>query len=155
MLRNYILLIGIFCSTFCFSQTNVVEYYPKQNGLFKILKIKKQHNILIIYAKRVDSLVPLDTEQFPQGKKGDRIKIVSLIEGENKQGEKIKRNKIYNLTIQSLYVKRINDCYMLPPWSQLHVGVDYHGTPISLEPKRGIVNIFKAQQIRGRYYIPE
>ena len=155
MLRKCVLLLLNFYSIFCFSQTNVVEYYPKQNGVFKILRIKNRQNVLSIYAKRVDSLVPLDTVQVPQGKKGDRIKIVSVIDKNNKQGVKLKRNKKYNLTIQSLYVKRINDCYMLPPWSQLHVGVEYHGVPISLEPEKGIVNIFEARQIKGRYYIPE
>lgn len=142
----------LFCSL-CFSQTNDVEYYPKQSGWFKVQKVKKIKNVLQIYAERIDSLVPLDTLQYPNGRKGDRVKIVSLKSKRMEKGEKIRRNKSYYFTLQSLYVRRINNMYELPPWDAIHNGCYYNGVPIALEPENNIVNIFEAEQIKGGYYV--
>lgn len=153
MKKIIICFIFLLFHSLCFCQINDVEYYPKQSGWFKVQKIKKTKNVLQIYAERVDSLVPLDSLQYPNGRKGDRVKIVSQRYKGKRMGEKIRRNKSYYLTLQSLYVRRINNMYELPPWDAIHIGCYYNGVPIELEPENYIVNIFEAEQIKGGYYV--
>lgn len=136
-LSYFICLILCSCSR---HYINRIESTPDTNS-YKVVDIKKENSWYFIYFQRNDSLFKVVSYQPG---------FTSTLNGRYRQIEKGKR---YNLHLHSFREEaKMNGVYY---WPEGHItGVQLDGeTSVTLEPKNGILDLYRAEELAGLYYL--
>ena len=125
-------IIAIFCAC----SPKAIMPLGQTNNCFFVKKIKAQDSIFIIYAQRNDTI----------------FKIVSKEERVLESGyKKVKQGKYYTFDLQTVFPKTLLGTKMPRPGGGGATGFNFWGVPVSIEPQKGIWDLFYAKNLKGLY----
>lgn len=138
------IILSLLCLTLIYNPIDgkSVESSEKKGTVcYNIKKIKSRNNIYIIYAQRNDTL----------------FKILSSKEKNpiDSGYKKICKGGCYPLDLESLFPSKLFGVKLMPPGSTGRSGINFDGTLVEIEPKKGIWDLFYAKNLKGLYIIEQ
>lgn len=115
------------------STTLMIETLTLEKTEYRITRITEKESCFIIYAKR--------------GK--NKYKIVSPKPDTPVNGPRIRRGKTFPLILESAFPRSIDGLRTMGPGATGFTSICIGNTPVSIEPKKGIWDLFYATNLLG------